>query len=102
MRLLNSDAVLCWEDDVHAYERINRVNYLGVIYTIRAAVPGMVQRDSGRILFVSSLMATLGMHPIEHRVFVKTTSAVCGVTKQLMEVQACRQPSRSGHISSMQ
>ena len=55
-----NDAVLFWEEDLSINERINRINYLGVVYTLKAALPGMVKRGTGRVLMMSSLMATLG------------------------------------------
>lgn len=51
---------LLWEEDVEAFERVNRINYLGVFYTLKAALPDMVERGVGRVLLVSSLVANLG------------------------------------------
>jgi hypothetical protein len=42
------------------YERVMKVNYLGVIYTVKAALPGMLERDQGRILIMSSLSGIVG------------------------------------------
>lgn len=55
---------LLWDDDVEDIERVNRINYLGVMYTLKAALPNMVQRRAGRVLLVSSLMASLGEHEL--------------------------------------
>ncbi|KAK9909486.1 hypothetical protein WJX75_003008 [Coccomyxa subellipsoidea] len=43
------------ELSVEEYERLNRVNYLGVIYTIKAGTVNMLKRRRGHILIVSSL-----------------------------------------------
>ena len=57
--------MLLWEEDLAVYERINRVNYMGVVHTLRAALPDMVRNGTGKVLMVSSLMASLGM-PLQH------------------------------------
>ena len=33
---------------------------MGVIYTLKAGLPGLVQRGSGRVLLISSMMAMYG------------------------------------------
>ncbi|BDA42363.1 3-ketodihydrosphingosine reductase [Coccomyxa sp. Obi] len=43
------------ELSVEEYEYINRVNYLGVIYTLKAGTVNMLKRRRGHILIVSSL-----------------------------------------------
>lgn len=45
-------------DDI---ERMMRVNYLGAVYVILAALPAMVERKSGQVVGVSSLAAFRGL-----------------------------------------
>ncbi len=47
--------------NIEAVEETIRVNLMGVIYTIEAALPAMLARDAGRIAAVSSLAAYAGM-----------------------------------------
>jgi len=42
------------------FETLIRVNYLGVVYTIEAALPGMLERRRGRIVGISSLSSYRG------------------------------------------
>ena len=57
---------ICWLpglfllETVEALERVNRVNLMGVIYTLKAALPGMVERGQGHVLMMSSMMAMFG------------------------------------------
>ncbi|KAK9816742.1 hypothetical protein WJX72_004457 [[Myrmecia] bisecta] len=48
------------EGDIELWEDINRVNYLGVVYTLKAVLPGMVQRGSGHAVITSSLLGVCG------------------------------------------
>lgn len=44
-----------WLDlDVELEERMTRVNWLGTLYTVRAALPGMVERRRGHVVAMSS------------------------------------------------
>jgi short-subunit dehydrogenase len=52
-------------------ERMTRVNWLGTVYTVRAALPHMLERAGGRIVIVSSAAG--------HRAF--PSAAVYGATK---------------------
>lgn len=47
-------------------ERVQRVNYLGVLYTLKAGLPGMLQRRSGVVLMMSSMMAMFGEKSAEN------------------------------------
>ena len=49
------------EADVGHWEKVNQVNYLGVLYTLKATVPGMVARNAGRILVTNSSGSFLGV-----------------------------------------
>ncbi|MBN1442118.1 MAG: SDR family NAD(P)-dependent oxidoreductase [Planctomycetes bacterium] len=47
--------------DAGLVERITRVNYLGAVYAIEAALPGMLARREGRIAGMSSISAVRGL-----------------------------------------
>lgn len=42
------------------FEKVSRVNYVGVVNTVKAALPGMLERDNGRILIMGSMSGVLG------------------------------------------
>lgn len=48
------------DSEDEAYERMMRINYLGTVHTIRAFVPHLIARKSGRIGIVSSLLGFMG------------------------------------------
>ena len=55
------------EEGVEHWETVNRINYLGVVYTLKAIVPGMVQRNSGRIIVTNSSGSFMGApHSLFH------------------------------------
>ena len=54
------------DERIEDLERVNRVNLMGVIYTLKAALPGMLERKQGRILMMASLMAMFGKSPFLH------------------------------------
>lgn len=43
------------------FEFVMKVNFLGIVNSVRAVLPGMKQRKSGRIVFVSSQVGQVGM-----------------------------------------
>lgn len=47
--------------DVDQIERIHRINYLGVVYSIEAVLPGMLARKSGQIVAMASMTAVRGI-----------------------------------------
>ena len=49
------------DERVEDLERVNKVNFMGVIYTLKAGLPGLVERGSGRVLMISSMMAMYGV-----------------------------------------
>jgi short-subunit dehydrogenase len=74
--LLIANAGIAWyapfkDLPVEEAERMTRVNWLGTIYTVSAALPQMLERGSGWIVIVSSAAA--------HRTFPE--AAVYGATK---------------------
>jgi len=61
------NAALCpWDEDWLApewdqsFERVMEVNVLGPLHAVRAFLPGMIERRSGRIVFIGSLAGRMG------------------------------------------
>ena len=48
------------DEKIEDLERVNKVNLMGVIYTLKAGLPGMLARKQGRVLMMASLMAMFG------------------------------------------
>ena len=48
------------EEGLEHWELVNRINYLGVVCTLKAVVPDMAQRNSGRILVTNSSGSFMG------------------------------------------
>ena len=48
------------EQGSESFERQMRVNYLGTVHSLQAALPGMLERRRGRLVIVSSSLAVLG------------------------------------------
>lgn len=48
------------EQDIAFFEQDMQLNYFGTLYTLKVVVPGMTQRKRGRVLFVTSVCATIG------------------------------------------
>lgn len=59
------------------------VNLLGAVRTIRAALPGMIQRKSGSIVTVSSMWGELGASCESH--YAASKAAMIGLTKSLAQ-----------------
>lgn len=53
-------AGLFLDERVEDLEKVNRVNFMGVVYTLKAGLPGLIQRKSGCVLMIASLMAMYG------------------------------------------
>ncbi|KAI7846394.1 hypothetical protein COHA_000105 [Chlorella ohadii] len=49
------------EQGPEVHERQMRVNYLGTVHTVQAALPGMLERRQGRMLLVASTLSILGL-----------------------------------------
>jgi 3-dehydrosphinganine reductase len=47
---------------VELYEQTMQLNYLGTVYTIKAALPGMLARKRGHIVMISSGAGVLGVY----------------------------------------
>ena len=45
---------------MEAFERQVQVNYLGTVATIKAALPGMLERKQGHVVLIASALAVLG------------------------------------------
>jgi short-subunit dehydrogenase len=48
------------EEDVDTFERLMRVNYLGIVHATRAVVPWMIDRGSGHLVTIGSIAGRLG------------------------------------------
>jgi NAD(P)-dependent dehydrogenase (short-subunit alcohol dehydrogenase family) len=68
------------EADVGHWEKVNQVNYLGMVYTLKAAVPAMVARNAGRILVTNSSGSFLGASAtrLSPAISPNFTLAACG------------------------
>jgi short-subunit dehydrogenase len=67
--------------DLDLVERMTRVNWLGTVYTVRAALPGMLERGRGHVVVMSS-GAALRTFP-EAAVYGATKSAQRGFAEAL-------------------
>jgi 3-dehydrosphinganine reductase len=47
---------------IEIFERTMAINYFGSLYSVKAALPRMVQRGSGHIVFISSGAAIVGLY----------------------------------------
>jgi NAD(P)-dependent dehydrogenase (short-subunit alcohol dehydrogenase family) len=83
--LVTSAGVAFWgpshEFSWDRYEQLLSTNLRGTYACIRAALPGMVERKSGRIITISSEVALVGM--AEAAVYAATKGAVIAMTKSL-------------------
>jgi uncharacterized protein len=66
------------EQAVEHFEEMTRVNWLGTLYTVHAALPGLLRQGSGHVVVVASGVA--------HRAF--PSAAVYGATKAAQHVFA--------------
>ncbi len=48
------------EPGVGHWEKVNRINYMGVVCTLKAALPGMVARKKGRVIVTNSSGGFMG------------------------------------------
>ena len=64
------------EEGLEHWELVNRINYLGVVYTLKAVVPDMVQRNSGRIIVTNSSGSFMGAQALLHWVAVQCSGQV--------------------------
>ena len=58
--ILLGAAGLFLEADVSHWAAVCSVNYLGVVHTLKAGVPGMVARGAGRVLVTNSTGGFMG------------------------------------------
>ena len=54
------------EESLEHWELVNRINYLGVVYTLKAVVPDMVHRNCGRIIVTNSSGSFMGEQALLH------------------------------------
>ena len=69
------------EQSVEKWETMIRVNFVALLHTIRAFLPGMNERGTGHVVNVSSAAGTLGVPGIA--VYSATKWAVWGLTESL-------------------
>ncbi|GAX79411.1 hypothetical protein CEUSTIGMA_g6852.t1 [Chlamydomonas eustigma] len=48
------------EQGIEVFEQMMRLNYLGVVHTVKAVYEDMIKRNTGHICFISSTMALMG------------------------------------------
>ena len=65
------------DDSISEIENIIKVNLLGSIYTIKTILPGMIERQSGTIINILSV--------VTQKVFTASKSGLLGYTKVLRE-----------------
>lgn len=64
-----------------AWDRIIDVNIKGTMFFSQAVLPGMIERQSGRIINIASTAAKVGSGKLA--IYSATKAAVCGFTKAL-------------------
>jgi short-subunit dehydrogenase len=67
--------------EVEEIDRIMRTNYLGVVHTLKAVLPGMVARRRGHVVTVGSIAGRIGS-PFE-AAYAASKFAVSGLTEAL-------------------
>ena len=74
------------EEGVAHWDKVMRINYMGVVCTLKAALPGMVARNKGRIIVTNSSGGFMGAHPmllapmqrlVHTCSFIKRAGALC-------------------------
>ena len=63
------------------FERINRVNYLGTVYTVKSVVPRMLKQQRGCIVMISSGAGLMGLYG--YTAYSPTKFAVRGFAESL-------------------
>ena len=53
-------AALLLDADMQHFEKVLRVNLMGVLHTLKAVLPGMVQRDCGCCVVTGSIGGFMG------------------------------------------
>jgi acetoacetyl-CoA reductase/3-oxoacyl-[acyl-carrier protein] reductase len=76
--------------------RVIAVNLSGAFFLSQAALPHMIERGSGRIINISSLIGKTGQ--IGQANYAASKSGLFGLTKSLAR-EACRQLSRAGKLT---
>lgn len=84
--LVNNAALWrCWspfvETSTDAWRKFIDVNIMGVVYATKAVLPGMLERNYGRIINVSSVAGIYGNAKMTH--YSATKGAVISMTKAL-------------------
>jgi hypothetical protein len=69
------------EASIEEHEMLMQVNYWGMVYCTYAFLPGMLERDSGHIVNVSSISGKLGT--VRHTAYAASKFAVTGLSDSL-------------------
>lgn len=73
------------QQDITVFESTMRLNYLGVVASVQSLYPRMVQRNSGHICLVSSVMGTMGQLNL---ICITLTNVACALfCSQLLSTQ---------------
>jgi 3-oxoacyl-[acyl-carrier protein] reductase len=70
-----------WEVSDEEFDRVFDVNVRGVLNTVRAAIPFMMEEKSGKIITVSSVIAKTGGGRISKSTYAASKAAVIGYTR---------------------
>lgn len=54
------------EADAKHFEDVMRVNYIGTVHTLKAVLPGMVERGHGHAAVTNSIGGCMGKDPLHH------------------------------------
>ncbi len=65
------------------WERVSQVNLAGIVYCVKAAIPAMKQRHSGRIINIASVSAERGGGSVGNTLYAATKAGVVALTKGL-------------------
>jgi NAD(P)-dependent dehydrogenase (short-subunit alcohol dehydrogenase family) len=57
------------ELDVATIANVTNINYMGIVNTVKAALPEMLQRGHGHILMISSILGAMGTKPEDFVLF---------------------------------
>jgi meso-butanediol dehydrogenase/(S,S)-butanediol dehydrogenase/diacetyl reductase len=76
-----SKSIPFWEIDETEWDRVNDVNAKGVFLTLRSVVPHMIERRSGRIVTISSMVGKEAIPLFAH--YCASKFAVIGLTQAL-------------------
>jgi 3-oxoacyl-[acyl-carrier protein] reductase len=77
-----------WEEDPDTWWRVFEINVLGAFLCVRAVLPGMIERGSGRVVIVGSGASYLPMHEAGVETSYAPSKAALGRFAELLAAQA--------------